>query len=143
MSITSIRQVISGRPLEHIGPEATLREACRKLHANDIGALAVLENGRLIGIPSERDVICRGVSRDRPMDGTTVAEAMTRAPRTVDIGATLPEAQALMSRGGFRHLPVTENGAPVGMLSFRDIPTEYRLMFERYEEYRAEHQRAC
>jgi len=67
---------------------------------------------------------------------------MTPDPRTVDIGATLPDAQAMMAEGGFRHLPVTENGAPMGMLSFRDIPTEYRLMFERYEEYRAEHQRA-
>lgn len=136
MIVKSLREIPEGRTLFHTTPKATLREACRKLDAANAGALAVREEGRLAGILSERDMLRQTICRERPMDGTRVADVMTADPQTVDIDATLSDAQARMVEGGFRHLPVTENGRPVGMLSFRDLSTEYRMMYERYAEYR-------
>ncbi|ARE39756.1 CBS domain protein [Rhodovulum sp. P5] len=117
-------------------PGATLREACHKLEECNVGALAVMEEGCLVGILSERDIIRRAICKGRPMDTTMVADVMTADPRTIDIDGTLSEAQTIMTEGHFRHLPVIENGEPVGILSFRDVPTEYRLMFERFNQYR-------
>ncbi len=66
---------------------------------------------------------------------THVQEIMTGNPQTVETSVSLSDAMRTMLRGRFRHLPVTDGGAVVAMLSMRDIPTEYRLMVERYEEY--------
>lgn len=136
MIIRSIREVVANRPLHSIGPEETLRAACRILGEDEIGALAVVEGGRLVGILSEHDVIRRAVGRGKRMDETRVAEVMTADPVTVSADGSLAEAMEAMLIGRFRHLPVIEDGSVTGMLSMRDIPTEYRLMFERYTEYR-------
>jgi CBS domain-containing protein len=61
---------------------------------------------------------------------------MTARVITVQHDQSLADAQERMLEGGFRHLPVTDDaGQPCGMLSMRDIPTEYRLMVERFREY--------
>lgn len=138
MTLKSIRAILAGRPLCQAPPDATLREACRQLETCNVGALAVMEAGQLVGILSERDIIRRAICRGRPMDGTCIVDVMTPDPKTIDIDATLSEAQDIMTQGHFRHLPVTEQGRVTGMLSFRDVPTEYRLMFERYTSYLAE-----
>ncbi|MGC9417830.1 MAG: cyclic nucleotide-binding/CBS domain-containing protein [Rhodovulum sp.] len=114
----------------------TLREACRQLEGCDVGALAVIEKGALVGILTERDVIRRAVCRELAMDDTTVGRVMTPDPATVEIDESLSDAQTAMMAGGFRHLPVMEAGRAVGMLSFRDVPAEYRVMVERYGLYR-------
>ena len=136
MIYRSIRDLVGGRALHHVGPDTPIVEACRRLEAENIGALGVCDGEALVGIVSERDVIGLiarqgGGPGDRP-----VREIMTPDPVTIDIDASLADAQDRMKRGGFRHLPVTENGRVVSMISFRDIPTEYRLMHERFAEYR-------
>ncbi|SIO39871.1 CBS domain-containing protein [Rhodovulum sp. ES.010] len=136
MGFKLIRSVIEGRKLCHAAPEASLREACRRLETCDEGALAVIEKGGLVGILTERDVIRRAVCRGLAMDGTSVGRVMTPDPATADIDESLSDAQTIMMAGRFRHLPVLDAGRPVGMLSFRDVPAEYRVMVERYGLYR-------
>lgn len=136
MIIRTIDQLIEGRSLISVAPGARLRAACSILNSHNVGALAVLENGALRGILSERDVIRRGLVRPGSLDDLCVADIMTADPVTIRRGAGLVDAMTLMRDGGFRHLPVLDAaGLPVGMLSLRDIPTEYRLMAERYQEY--------
>lgn len=135
MIIRQIRDILAGRPLHAIGSGDTLRAACRVMGEHDIGALAVIDGGRLVGIVSERDIIRRAVGRGRRMDDTRVDEVMTPDPVTVDAGASLAEAMGAMIAGHFRHLPVMEDDRVIGMLSKRDVPTDYRLMFERFGEY--------
>ncbi|MFD0978078.1 CBS domain-containing protein [Tropicimonas aquimaris] len=118
-----------------IAPTETVRVACDRLNEANVGALPVLDGDRLVGIISERDVIRRAIGRRRPTAETQVEEIMTREPTTVDLSVSLSDAMRLMIKGKFRHLPVTDQGRVVAMLSMRDIPTEYRLMVERYEEY--------
>jgi CBS domain-containing protein len=85
----------------------------------DVGAVIVLEAGALTGILTERDVL-RAVARGI-RDDAVVHEWMTTDPDTIDPDETTEHAATLMMHGGFRHLPVTEGGAVVGILSIRDL----------------------
>ena len=136
MFIRSVRDVLGDRPVPLIAPGATLRAAAQLLDGHDIGALVVLDGDRLAGVLSERDIIRRCVAQDADPATTTVAEVMTAAPRTVAADGGLADAIALMREGRFRHLPVMDGARCIGLLSIRDIPTEYRMMFERFEEMR-------
>jgi len=135
MIIRSIKQIIDGRPLHAVAPDATARDACAALKAADVGALTVMEGDRLVGILSERDVIRKCIAGGRRTDETRVAEIMTPDPVTVQSDTKVADAMEAMVTGGFRHLPGMEGDRVAGMLSMRDIPTEYRLMFERFTEY--------
>lgn len=135
MIIRTIREVVGGRKLQSVGPEETVRQACMTLAQSDNGALAVMEGDRLVGILGEHDVIRKCIAGGRRTDETRVADIMSPNPVTIRGDAKLADAMELMVTGGFRHLPVTEGNKVTGMLSMRDIPTEYRLMFERFAEY--------
>jgi CBS domain-containing protein len=132
--IKSIEQIIAQRTLPSISPDASVREACLRLTELNVGALVVLSDDKLVGVISERDVIRKCICQSRPTTETAVSQIMTPDPVTIGIVDGLPTALAFMSKGGFRHLPVLNNGKPVGLLSIRDIPTEYHLMFERFLE---------
>jgi CBS domain-containing protein len=135
MIIKSVRQIIEGRDIPQTSPNVTVREACHALDHMNVGALAVVDVDKLVGVFSERDVIRKCICRQRPTAETLVADIMTADPVTIDVEGSLSDALAIMTEGGFRHMPVLEAGKTVGLLSMRDIPTEYRLMLERYQEY--------
>ncbi|SFC96773.1 CBS domain-containing protein [Tropicimonas isoalkanivorans] len=135
MIIRTISDVVHGRPFVSVGPWETVRTACDRLNAADVGAVCVLDGDRLVGILSENDVIRRAIAQGRPTSETAVDQIMTPDPVTVDQSVSLSDAMQIMLRGAFRHLPVMAAGRPVNMLSMRDIPTEYRLMVECYQSY--------
>lgn len=137
MILKTIRDVLKGRPLFHISPETTLREAAKLMESRDVGALAVLDNGKLVGILSERDVVRRGISHELPSAETTAAEVMTRDPVTVGIDDALSDALAAKLGDAYRHLPVMDGDRVAGLLSFRDIPAEYQAMYERFREMKS------
>ena len=84
-----------------------------------VGAAVVLEGDALLGILTERDVL-RAVGEGR-VDGTNVADWMTRHPETIEPSESTDTAATLMIHGGFRHLPVVEDGKVVGIVSIRDL----------------------
>jgi len=134
MSRTTIREILGDRPLYSVGPETSLREAAKHMTLNGVGAVAVIEGDTLVGILTERDIVFRGVGGDLSMENTTTAQIMTPSPVTVDIDDAVSDTLAAKIGDAFRHLPVLENGAVVGLLSYRDIPAEYVMMFERFRE---------
>ena len=134
MSIARIRDIVGGRRLFSIPPGTSLRVAAQMMADNKVGAVAVIEGDRLVGILSERDIVFRAVAQGLSADDTTVAEIMTRDPVTVDINDAISDALAAKTGDAFRHVPVTENGTVVGVLSYRDIPAEYVMLFERFRE---------
>jgi CBS domain-containing protein len=81
--------------------------------------VVVLDGDELVGILTERDVL-RAVA-DGIGDETRVADRMTRDPETIEPDESTQQAAILMIHGGFRHLPVVQGGAVVGMLSIRDL----------------------
>ena len=135
MIIKSIEDLIAGRTLVSVAPETSVTEACGILDSRNIGALAVVEGDRLIGIFSERDVIGKAVGKGADLGHLKVRDIMTPDPTVIAKTQSLFEAWQIMTEGGFRHLPVLEGGCPIGMISLRDIPVAYRLMAERYDSY--------
>ena len=91
----------------------------RRMADRNVGAVLVLEDGRLAGIMTERDLM-RAVARGL-RDDMVVSECMTADPETIAPDDTIEHAAVLMIHGGFRHLPVVDGDDVVGVLSIRDL----------------------
>ena len=107
------------RELLTIEPDADLGEAARRMATRGVGAVVVMEGERLAGILTERDLLKAVGAGLRP--DARVSEWMTRHPETIESGDSTDHAAALMIHGGFRHLPVVDEGTVVGILSIRDL----------------------
>jgi CBS domain-containing protein len=103
-----------------IEPSATLQDAAHRMADRRVGAILVTDGDSLVGILTERDVL-RAVGRGT-IEGT-VEQWMTRDPITVGREATNGEAAMMMIHGGFRHVPVCDDGRLVGIVSIRDLLT--------------------
>ena len=103
--------------------EESLAEAAARMSFEEIGALAVFEGSALVGIITERDVV-RAVGDGIDPSSVSVRDYMTPEPVTVTPDASAAEAAATMILLGARHLPVTEGGEVVGMISVRDLLVE-------------------
>ena len=110
-----------GRTVYTIRKSATVAEAVREMNSKGIGALLVVDDGHSVGIFTERDVLRRVVDADRDPTAIKISEVMTRNPLTIDCGAHVDQAMETMTEQRFRHLPVTENGEIVAMLSIGDV----------------------
>ena len=105
------------RSLLTISAEAKLGEAAQRMEERGVGAVVVLEGERVAAILTERDVL-KAVAAGQ--DGSAlITDWMTRHPDTIEPTDTTDHAAALMIHGGFRHLPVVEEGRVVGILSIR------------------------
>jgi CBS domain-containing protein len=112
----------------------TVLETVRAMVERNIGAVPVLDNGKLMGIFSERDLMKRVVAEGCDPRSTCLAEVMTEDPLTVNMNEDLETCMALMRRHSFRHLPVCQEGQLVGMVSLRDILLHD--LNEKYDEVR-------
>jgi CBS domain-containing protein len=116
-----IGEIIQGHPLFHVSPAATVREAARTMSERNIGAIAVVDAGKLVGIFSERDIVTRIVVEGRNPNETRVDSVMTKdlfvAGPDDDINAALQK----MHECNCRHLPVVHRGNLIGMISIRDL----------------------
>jgi CBS domain-containing protein len=116
----TIRDVMSSE-LVTVSPNATVAEAASIMSARHVGSALVLDDaGDLTGIFTERDIL-RALGSDFDAAAHTVAEWMSRTPTTIDVGAGVADALDRMLHGGFRHLPVIDGGALVGVVSLRDL----------------------
>lgn len=102
-------------------PDETVAHAAYIMTTNGVGAVLVVEGDRLVGMLSERDVLTRVVGEGRDAGQTRVAEVATPDPTTVSADTHVRECSELMRAKGIRHLPVTRDGAPVGIVSARDL----------------------
>lgn len=107
------------RNLLSVEPGETITQVAQRMVERNLGAVLVLDGGRLVGIMTERDLM-RAVARGLPGDAV-VAEYMTKDPETIEPDDTTQQAAVLMIHGGFRHLPVVEGDDVVGILSIRDL----------------------
>jgi len=80
----------------------------------------VVDNERLVGIFTERDAVFRVIARGRDARTTQLADVMTPDPKTVDPHKSFGYALLMMHENGFRHVPVIENGKPIGIVSSRN-----------------------
>jgi CBS domain-containing protein len=111
--------------IEHQNPvtasaEITVAAAARLMKERRVGAILVVQDGRLAGIFTERDALFRVIAEGRDPAATQVADVMTANPRTIAPDRPFGHALHLMYEGGFRHVPVVDNGRPLGVVSARD-----------------------
>lgn len=125
-----IRELIAHQRILTCGGAVTVREAARRMMAAQVGAIMVTEGERLVGIFTERDALARVLAAGRDPDRTVIAEVMTPDPQTISPEAQFGRALLTMYDADIRHLPVVENGCPVGMVSVRDALGPEVLDFE-------------
>ena len=102
-----------------VGADEGLADAARRMVDRGVGAVLVLGGERLEGILTERDLmkaVAAGYS-----EGAKVGDWMTRHPETIEADDSTDHAAALMIHGGFRHLPVLDEGRVAGIVSIRDL----------------------
>jgi CBS domain-containing protein len=119
MAVT-LRDFMSGGDVLTIEPTVTLGEAARAMRRRDVGAAIVLEDGELVGIFTERDLL-RAIAESRHPDEHHVRAYMTPDPITLPPDHSPSEAAQIMADGKFRHIPVVEDGQLIGVVSIRDL----------------------
>ena len=121
-----LKQLIDGKkPLVSVGPDDSVFTALTLLAEFDIGALVVLDRGRLVGIFSERDYARKIALKGKASRDTPVREIMSERVCCVTLGETVEECMALMTEQRIRHLPVLGDGDRViGILSIGDLVKE-------------------
>ncbi|HMM85052.1 DUF294 nucleotidyltransferase-like domain-containing protein [Azohydromonas sp.] len=115
------------QPPVHVAPGSAVVEALRAMHERRIGSVLVAgDDGAPLGILTRHDVLGRITLPQRPLT-TPIAEVMSAPVHTLDVAHTAQDAALLMSRHGVRHVPVTERGRLVGIVSERDLFAMQRL----------------
>ena len=127
-----ISQVIAGQTLVTAEPQTTVRAAARMMAEKRVGAVLVLESGRLAGIFTERDALNKILAVGLDADVTPLVQVMVRNLQTIGPDKPLAYALHMMAEGGFRHVPVVDAaGAPLGMVSARDALGQDMVDLER------------
>jgi CBS domain-containing protein len=116
-----------GRAVTTARPDSTMKDIAEKLATKKIGAIVIVgDGGRVGGIISERDVVRVIAERGAAVLALPVSEIMTRNVITCEESSTLDQLMELMTQGRFRHVPVVEGGALVGLISIGDV-VKYHL----------------
>jgi CBS domain-containing protein len=110
-----------GYDVYSVSPDATVYDALKLMAEKEIGALVVLEDGKMVGILSERDYARKIILKGKSSKETSVQEIMTS-----DVIYTRPDQKvrnclSLMTKHHFRHIPVLENDQLIGILSIEDV----------------------
>lgn len=104
-----------------VQPRQTVAEVVTQMRQACVGCVLVCKAGQLLGLFTERDLLCRVLAGDRPLS-TPIEEVMTRHPVVVHPQDPIGLAVERMEEGGYRHLPVVDaSGQPVGVLSVKRI----------------------
>ena len=133
MIYRNVGALIGNQKTITLEPKASVREAAEQMARHRVGAIPVVELGKLKGIFTERDMVSRVVAKGLRPNEVRLEEVMTKDPVTVTSDTALVPSLTIMFEHKFRHLPVLESERVVGVLSCRDIPTSYWNMFERWE----------
>ncbi|HRN89117.1 CBS domain-containing protein [Hyphomicrobium sp.] len=121
MNVASILKA-KGRAVTTVRPNATLLDVAKKLGPKKIGAVVVVgDNGHVAGIISERDIIRVVSEHGAAALSMVVSEVMTRNVIACGETSELDELMEMMTKGRFRHLPVIEDDALVGIISIGDV----------------------
>ncbi len=122
-TVGRLKHAFNGNVLT-ISPTDSIATAVRKMTSHQVGCLLVInEQGKVVGILSERDIISKVIDKSKSPEQTLVDDAMTRKVLTCTLNTPLTRTQQAMTRHRIRHMPVLdlEDGKPVGMISSRDI----------------------
>lgn len=116
----TIRSIIQDQALICATPKTSVAAASRQMKHAGIGAIMVVDRKKLVGIFTGRDAVFRVLAEERDAQSTHLAQVMTANPQTISPDKPFGCALHMMYQGHFRHMPVVEDGRPIGMVSTRD-----------------------
>ncbi|MEW6071143.1 MAG: CBS domain-containing protein [Planctomycetota bacterium] len=121
--MTTIREILKSKPASvwSVSPSATIYAVLEMLAAKDIGAVPVVQDGKVVGMFSERDYARKVILRGRTSRDTRVEELMSRPVLYVRPEQTTEECMAVMTAKKVRHLPVLEDGRLIGLVTIGDV----------------------
>ncbi len=120
MTERTIREIIEGQEPLTAPSSMTVAEAAQLMKRRNVGAMMVVDGDKLVGMFTERDALFRVLAGELDGKTTPLSEVMTKNPRTIQPDRLFAQALSIMHEGRFRHLPVIEDGRPIGMISARD-----------------------
>ena len=139
--MTTVKQLLNkkGTTVWTVEPGAPVRDALRIMADKEVGALVVLEAGKIQGVISERDYARKVILKDRSSADTAVKEIMSTGVVTVTPSQSIRECMSLFTDRHFRHLPVVDQGRLAGLVSIGDVVsaliTDQKAHIEQLEKY--------
>jgi CBS domain-containing protein len=137
----TVKQLLDekGHSVWSVKPDATVFEAVKIMEHRKVGAMPVVENGRMVGIVSERDCVRRIILKGKSYKATKVKAIMTKRVFYVAPERTADECMALMTEERIRHLPVFDGPNLIGVISIGDVVratiAEKQFIIEQLEKY--------
>ena len=116
----TVRQIIEGQEPITVACGVIVKDAAQIMRQHNIGALMVVDDGKLCGIFTERDALFRVLAEGRDPATTILDSVMTRNPQTISADGAFQTALQMMHDGRYRHLPVVDGEQLLGMVSVRD-----------------------
>ena len=104
-----------------IAPQETVYKALQLMSEKDLGALLVIDKGKVVGLFSERDYARKVILKGKSSKNTNVSELMTKEVLFVDPGTSVEDCMSLMTEKRIRHLPVMEKKQLVGLVTQGDV----------------------
>jgi len=131
---TPVTAILSekGNHVYQTSPDSSVADAVHLMNQHHIGSLVVSNQGEVVGIFTERDVLVRVVAEGRDPKLTPVKNVMTADLKRITPGTTIAQTMSLMTEKRARHLPVIDNGELVGMISIGDV-TRYLMKLNESE----------
>lgn len=134
-----VDKILDGKSLWSISPEDTVYDAIKLMDEKGVGALTVVQDGKLVGIISERDYARKVILKDRSSKSTLVKDIMTKRVLYASPSQKSTECLAMMNHHRIRHLPVKQNDELVGIVSIgdvvRDIIDDQEVKIKELEHY--------
>jgi CBS domain-containing protein len=133
LAYKTVAQLLAARSggVASVAPDSSVFVAVQLMESRDTGLLVVLDQGKMVGVISERDCARKLILTGRPAMGTPVRDVMTKTVFTVELTDTVPHCMALLTEKRIRHLPVMEGSGVIGVLSMRDLVKEILSHHER------------
>jgi CBS domain-containing protein len=142
--MTTVAELLKLKDKHHgevhtVGPDQMVIDAIKLMAEKNIGAVPVVQGGKVVGIVSERDYARKMELAGRASVGTPISEIMTHDVKTVDSNHTVDQCMNIMTDRRLRHLPVVDHGQLVGLLSIGDLVkaaiAEQAKLIDKMQEY--------
>ncbi len=119
---TPLNKIFEGdRAIHSVAPDTSVTECVRLMTSGKIGALIVMDGGRLVGIFTERDALNKVLAGSLDPGSTKVSQVMTKDPYCIGPTTTVGDAMQVITERRFRHLPIVDNGKVLAVVSSGDL----------------------
>ena len=141
MSVSNVREILNkkGSTIWSVSPQFTVSETLKLMVEKNVGAVLVLDGGKIAGIFSERDFVRFSVKKNLELDKTQIKDLMTTRILFVSPAQTTEECMSLMTAKRIRHLPVIENDQVIGLISIGDVVSkvieDHKFSITQLERY--------